>query len=88
MQFDCPITPLELAYLVEAGVGRLSGNNGSGLVLVVAILLSVRAKWSMRSSKAMGTGKPASPVKRNVKRKIFSIGSIPPHSCLGIQPTV
>ena len=30
----------------------------------------------------------ASPIKRNVKRKIFSIGSIPPHSCLGIQPTV
>jgi hypothetical protein len=28
------------------------------------------------------------PIKRNVKRKIFPIGSIPPHSCLGIQPTV
>jgi len=44
----------------------------------------IRDGWQVeRSDKSY---KKECPIKRNVKRKTSPIGSIPPHSCLGIQP--
>ena len=77
-----------LVKIMRSHSGRIDGSYNLDCSADLKLHYAAEADQLSIRAGVISDDKSASPIKGNVKRKIFPSGSIPPHSCLGIQPTV